>query len=445
MKVAFIMPSLHGRPSRDAMAPLCFAVLQAHTPPEVETELLDERIEPIRYDGRADLVALSVETYTARRAYQIAARFRARGVPVVMGGYHPTLLPDEALGFSDAIVVGEGERVWPRLLDDLAHGRLQRVYRDTTFPPLDGPPPDRTVFRGKRYASLTLVQNGRGCRHHCDFCSIHAFFGASLRQRPAGEVADEIARAGGRHVFFVDDNLLVDSAQARALCEALLPLRVRWSCQVSIDVVRDAELVRLMARSGCTLALIGLESLDPRNLRQMRKGWALRTGDYASCIGTLRRAGIMVYGTFVFGYDGDTADTFDATVDFALQQHLFLANFNPLTPTPGTALDERLREEGRLVHERWWLASGYRYGEAAFHPRGMTARELTEGCYRARTRFYSGASIVSRLAGSRLTLRSPRRTAFYLAANLVSRREVHRKQGQALGAPPAAGPVEVTA
>lgn len=435
MRVTFVVPSLHGRPSRDAMAPLCFAVLQANTPPGVETSLMDERLEPLRFDLATDLVALTVETFTARRAYQIAARFRARGVPVVMGGHHPTLLPVESLEFADAVVVGEGERTWPRLLDDLARGRLQPIYRDMSFPPLDGPPPERSLFRGKRYANLTLVQSGRGCRHHCDFCSVHAFFGHSLRQRPTGAVVEEIARAGGRHVFFVDDNLFADAAQARDLCEALLPLQTSWSCQVSIDRLRDPEIVRLMARSGCAIALVGLESLDPHNLRQMRKGWAVGSGEYVDRIGALRRAGIMVYGTFVFGYDGDTPASFDATVDFALEQRLFLANFNPLAPTPGTALERRLRAEGRLVHDRWWLAPDYRYGDAALHPRGMTARQLTEGCYHARTRFYSGKSIATRLARSRLTMTSPRRAALYMTANLISRREVRRKQGRVLGAP----------
>jgi radical SAM superfamily enzyme YgiQ (UPF0313 family) len=435
MKVAFVMPSLHGRPSRDAMAPLCFAALQARTAPGVETVLFDERLEPVPLDADVDLVALSVETYTARRAYQIAAAYRARGIAVVMGGHHPTLVPEESLAHADAVVAGEAERTWPRLLDDFARGRMQRLYRETEPVPLAGARFDRSIFRGRRYAGLTLVQYGRGCRHACDFCSIHAFYGTRMRQRPVGEVADEIAREAGGHVFFVDDNLFVDAGRARELCEALLPLRIRWSCQTSIDLLRDRELVRLMAHSGCTVALIGFESLEAANLEQMRKGWALRAGGYADCVRALHDAGIQVYGTFVFGYDRDTPRSFDRTVEFALDQRLFLANFNPLTPMPGTALDGRLRREGRLIHERWWLMPGYRYGEAAFHPRGMSADELTEGCYRARSRFYSRSSIARRLLASPRTLANPRRVAIYLGANAVSRREVHAKQGRLLGAP----------
>lgn len=445
MRIAFIRPSLDGSPSRDAMAPLAFAILKSLTPPGVRTALYDERIERVPLDTPADLVALSVETYTARRSYQIAAHFRRRGVPVVMGGHHPSLLPEEALQHADAIVIGDAEGLWPRVVADAARGRLERVYRQDAVPPLTDVLPDRSIFDGKRYVGLTLVQSGRGCRFHCEFCSVHAFYHRTLRQRPAEEVAEELRRAGGRDVFFVDDNLFYDVDSAVRLFQAIAPLKLRWSCQISLDVVRDPALVRLMASSGCTIALIGLESLDAGNLRQMGKGWSRRLGDPGDAIRGLQRAGIMVYGTFVFGYDGDTAASFDRTVQFALDHQLFLANFNPLTPTPGAALHDRLRREDRLVHDRWWLDPDYRYGQATFRPRGMTAAELTAGCYHARTRFYSGSSIASRFTGSRALLHSPRRAALYLAANLISRREIRRKQGRPLGAALPAEPLGVPA
>lgn len=440
MRILFVRPSISGVPSRDTMAPLCFAILDALTPRDVETTLLDERLEPIDTATPGDLVAMTVETYTARRAYQLAAHFRGRDLPVVMGGHHPSLLPEEALAHADAVVIGDAEALWPRVVEDARRGRLQAVYRQAEPPDLDGPMPRRRLFRGKPYLGLTLVQTGRGCRYHCEFCSIHALYGPHLRQRPVGEVVEEIRRTGGRDVFFVDDNLFSDVASARALFEALLPLRIRWSCQVSVDVTRDRDLVRLMARSGCATALVGFESLDPANLRQMRKSWSLRHGGAADTIRTLREAGIMVYGTFVFGYDADTPASFDATAEFALRQGLFLANFNPLTPTPGAKLYDRLRDEGRLIHERWWLDPSYRYGDATFHPRGMSAAALADGCYRARMRFYSGRSIARRLVGSGGTLHTPRRVAVYMTANLISRREIRAKQGRALGAPADAAP-----
>src|SRR5262245_3839428 len=421
--------------SGDAMEPLCFAILKGLTPPDVETVLYDERLEPVPVDEPTDLVAMTVETYTARRAYQLADAYRQRGVPVVMGGYHPTFLPEEVLGHADAAVEGDAEGVWPQVVADARAGRLKPRYRQDSFPALAGSRPDRSVFAGKRYAPLALVQYGRGCRYACEFCSIRAFYGASVRQRPIPEVVAEIEQAGRRHVFFADDNLFVDVPRARALFEAVRPLGITWSCQVSIDVARDPELVRLMSRSGCIVALIGFESLDAANLAQMRKGWNLRQGGYDAAIGRLQDAGIMLYGTFVFGYDRDTVASFGRTLEFAVRHRFCLANFNPLTPTPRAPLLDRLRREGRLINDPWWLDPGYRYGQATFHPRGMTAAELTEGCYRARSRFNTYRCILVRLWEPRATLRSPYRAGIFLAANLVSRREVLAKQGLPLGAP----------
>jgi radical SAM superfamily enzyme YgiQ (UPF0313 family) len=417
------------------MQPLCFAILKTLTPPDVETTLYDERLEAIPYDDPTDLVALTVETYTARRSYQIAREYRRRGVTVVMGGYHPTFLPDEALQYADAVVQGDAEGIWERVIADARAARLERLYRQAEFPSLRGSRLDRSVFANKRYLPITLVQYGRGCRFNCDFCSIRAFYGSSQRQRPVREVVQEIERCGRAHVFFVDDNLFVDVPKAEELFHALIPLRIAWSCQTSIDVVRNPRLVELMGRSGCTTALIGFESLDPQNLAQMKKKWNLKYGDYATSIRVLQDAGIMIYGTFVFGYDRDTADSFDVAVEFAMRNRFYLANFNPLTPTPRTPLFDRLRTTGRLLHDRWWLAPDYRYGEATFRPRSMTADELTAGCYRARTEFNTYRSILRRAVDKRTNARTPYRLGLYVYANLVSRREIHSKQGRPLGEP----------
>jgi radical SAM superfamily enzyme YgiQ (UPF0313 family) len=435
MKVTFIRPNLYEGRSTDAMEPLCFAILQSLTPSDVETELYDERLEPIHFDLCTDLVALTVETYTARRAYAIADRYRARGVPVVMGGYHATFLPDEALEHADAVVIGDGEAAWPKVVADAAAGRLQRRYEDDPYPSLDAMMPDRSIFRGKRYTPSTSIQYGRGCRFNCDFCSIRAFYGSNLRQRPVENVVEEIKRDGRRFIIMVDDNLFVDADKAKALFEALIPLKIKWSCQASIDVTRDKELVTLMARSGCIATLVGFESLEPASLKDLNKGWNLKWVSYEDAIATFKRAGIMIYGTFVHGTDHDTPAVFDAAADFALRHKLFLANFNPLTPTPGARLYHRLEAEGRLLYERWWLDPRYRYGDAAFRPLRMTPEQLTEGCYRARTRFNTIGSIASRLLDPEANMRSPRHAATYLLANTISRREIHAKQARTLGGP----------
>ncbi len=432
MKITFVRPNLYSARSTDAMEPLAFAILTALTPPGVELALYDERVEPIPLDSPTDLVAMTVETYTARRAYQLAAQFRRRGVPVVMGGYHPTFLPDETLRFADAVVIGDAEQVWPQLVADAQAGRLQPVYRSTAYPPLAGLSPDRRLFKGKRYAPAGLVQTGRGCRFACEFCSIHAFYGDSLRQRPLAEVVAEIERLHRKHIFLVDDNLFVNEAQARALFQALIPLNIRWSCQVSIDIAHNEELLALMAKSGCTTALIGFESLNPDNLAQMKKKWNLKYGDYATAVQKFHDRGIMIYGTFVFGYDQDTVDSFEISLEFALRSKFYLANFNPLTPTPGAQLYDRLQAEGRLIFERWWLDPRFRYGQATFHPRRMTADQLTAGCFNTRQKFNEYANIARR-ALNKANGGHPYRLGLHLASNLISRREIYRKQGRMLG------------
>lgn len=410
-----------------------FAILAARTPEDVAVTLVDERLEPIPYDEPTDLVAITVETYNARHSYQIAARFQQRGVPVVIGGYHATFLPQEALQFVDAVVIGDAEGVWEQVVRDARAGTLRTIYRAVEPPSLAGLRFDRGIFRGKRHAPIPLVQYGRGCRYACEFCSIRAFYGSNLRQRPVREVVAEIEALDRRHIFLVDDNIFVDVPKAEELFRALVPLNIRWSCQVSIDVANNETLMRLLEKSGCTTAVVGFESLDARNLKQMRKLWNLRHSDFDTAVRKFYDRGIMIYASFVFGYDQDTADSFDRCVEFALRSKFYLANFNPLTPMPGAALYDRLQSEGRLIHDRWWLAPDYRYGQATFRPRGMTADELTEGCFRARCEFNRYSSIVSRAFDFDTNCRDPYRLGLFAASNLISRREIYRKQGRRLG------------
>ncbi len=253
-------------------------------------------------------------------------------------------------------------------------------------------------------------------------------------QRPVEDVVAEIETLPRhRPVFFVDDNLFSDVPTLTRLLEAITPLRVRWMCQTTIDVTRDERLLALMAKSGCMLATVGFESLSEVNLKQIGKKWNLRRGDYTSGIRKLHDHGIMIYGTFVFGYDDDGPDAFDRSVDFALESGFCLANFNPLTPTPGTALMARLEHERRLLHDRWWLDAQFRYGQATFTPRRMTPDELTEGCWRARQQFYRYSSIARRAWSLRGLYFRPSRLGVLMASNIVSRREIRRKQGSRLG------------
>lgn len=431
--ITFLRPNLGEGFSADAMTPLVFAILKARTPPEIATTMIDERVEPLRMVP-TDLVAMTVETFTARRAYELAGRYRREGVPVVMGGHHPSMVPEESLAHADAVVIGDAEGTWEQVVADAAAGRLQRLYRSK---PGEGGAPayDRSIFSGRRYAPISLVQVGRGCRFACDFCSIHAFYGTYRAQRdPADIVAEMRALPRRRMVFFVDDNLYWRRDVFVALMRALIPLKMRWCCQITIDVARDDELLDLMAAAGCALALIGFESLDRDSLKQMRKNWNGVAGSYDDVIGRFHVRGIMLYGTFVFGYDADTPASFDRAADFAREQSLCIANFNPLTPMPGTGLYDRLRAEGRMVRDTWWLDPSYRYGDAIFQPRGMSTGELSEGPMRARRAFYGWRSIAERAMRGAPMWRDPYKIGTMLLANWISRREIVRKQGRPLAA-----------
>ncbi len=416
------------------MEPLQPALLAALAPAEVERRFYDDRLEAIPYDEPTDLVALSVETFTARRSYQIASEFRRRGVPVVMGGFHATLCTEEVRRHAESVVIGEGEELFPLLLDDYRHGRPQAVYHAERRPPLGRVQPERSIFVGKRYLPIRLVESARGCPLQCDFCAVQSFFGATQSHHPADRVADEVRRVSrpGQLIFFIDDNFSADPEAAKELMRALVPLGIRWVSQASIDVAWDEEALDLMRRSGCQGLLIGFESLDDGNLAAMNKRLNLQRGGAREALERFRAYGVRIYGTFVFGYDGDSHGTIRSTVDFCQREGLFIAGFNHITPFPGTSLYDRLEREGRLLYDAWWLDERYRYNQVPFRPRSMTPEELEQGCLAARRSFYSWPAILRR-SRHRIHLRSPFMWFYFLAVNALHHFEIETRSGLPLG------------
>ena len=442
MRLTLVYPSVgrkEGQPYVRAwqMEPLSMAVLAGLTPANVDVCFYDDRMECIPFDEPTDLVAISVETFTALRAYKIARQFRARGVPVVMGGYHVTLLPEEAETEADAIIVGDAEPIWQQLLDDAQRKQLEPRYDGTQRRrSLTHIRPRRDIFAGKQYQNITLVEFARGCNFRCDFCSITAFHKANQSHRPAHEVAAEMERTGSRRFFIVDDNIVSQPERARELCRELIPLNINWVGQASIHIAQDDELLRLMAASGCRGVLIGMESLDPQNLRDMGKEWNLSGGTYADSLRRFREHGLAVYGTFVFGYDQDNHDVIRRSVEFAREQKLFLAAFNHLIPFPGTPLFRRLQKQGRLLTPKWWLDPESRMGDVTFRPLQMDPDELKQACLDARNDFYRWGSMFERMCDRRANLKNATMAGVFWALNLQAHFDIDLRQGLRLGAGP---------
>jgi radical SAM superfamily enzyme YgiQ (UPF0313 family) len=416
------------------MEPLPAAAIAGLTPKDVELRFYDDRMEKIPYDEATDAVAISLETYTAKRVYQIASEYRKRNVPVIVGGFHASLVPEEAERYAEAVVIGEAEPIWPTVIDDLRHGTLKKRYHGSERPQLEKIRPDRSIFRGKRYLPIGLVETGRGCRFPCEFCAIQVFFDRTHRTRPIDNILAELEslKKSRKVFFFVDDNFAGNIKAAKPLLEALAPMNIRWITQMSINAAHDEEFLELLSKSGCKGVLIGFESLDRETLRSMNKNFNAMRGGYEVALSNLRRYDIRVYGTFIFGYQNDTPETFNDTVEFAIAQRLYIAAFNHLTPFPGTALYKRLKNENRLRFDAWWLDGEYRYNDVPFTPERLRHEDVTRLCVESRRKFYSWGSILRR--GLDKTNRSdPFMFRNFFPINHMHRADVSKRNGYPLG------------
>jgi len=404
MKLGLIVPATPGRSQKQKktlIPPLGLAMVAALTPPEVEVSLTDENITAIDFCKEVDLVAITALTVTAPRAYEIADAFRARGVKVVLGGVHPSMLPEEAGQHADAVVIGEAESIWPNLIEDFKANKLQKLYRQHERPSLVGLPiPRRDLFTKGAYYVANTVSTTRGCPYSCSFCSVTSFFGHTYRCRPIEEVLKEIEELGEKKfIAFVDDNIVGNPKFAKELFRALIPYKIKWIAQASVTIAKDDELLKLAAASGCIDLLIGFESLSPSNLRAVGKRINV-VNEYENVIRKIHSYGIAIHGFFIFGFDEDDENVFQRTVRFAQRMRLETAQFDFLTPYPGTALGESLDKAGRIVTKDW---SKYGYG-LVFEPKPMSPEMLQKGHDWAWREFYSLPSIWRRVGVARHNL-----------------------------------------
>jgi radical SAM superfamily enzyme YgiQ (UPF0313 family) len=364
----------------------------AAVPQPFQTVVVDEEVESFDFDSVADLFGISFMTYNAPRAYEIADELRRRGKTVIVGGYHPTLLPEEAAAHADAVCIGEAETNVPRMIADFCAGTLQKFYRGGLADLRTLQIPDRRLIQGGLYAPVTAVQATRGCPNECRFCSISSFFGHRFRARPVENVVAEIGPLG-THLLFMDDNLTADQDYAKELFSRMIPLNKRWYSQCSVSIAYNDELLTLAAKSGCRGLFLGLESLSEENLSGWSKG-SNKARDYEGIIRKIHAAGIGIIAGIVFGYDWDTTRVFPETLDFLLRNNVDALQATILTPFPGTPLYAEMNAQGRLTDHNW---AHYDFRHVVFNPAHMSPHDLRRGHDWVLGRFYSGRSVAQRI------------------------------------------------
>ena len=430
MKIAFLRPNIGGQRSNDAIEPLAFSVLAGLTDRNRhELVLFDERIEEIPMQLDVDIVVISTFTLTAKRAYTIAKNYRKKGIYTVIGGYHASLVPEEVMENADTVFVGSGEPTWKKFLEDFEKGVQKKVYECLKLADINNVVYDRSIFEGKKYSFIVPVQFGRGCMHQCEFCTIGAVHKGDYQHRNVENVINEIkdifrTNKRAKIIYFVDDNIFCNKKKSIELFSELKKLKIKWACQGSIDIARDEKLIKLMSEAGCIEMLLGFENINIKNIRKMNKK-ANYEFDYEKIVEIFRKYKILIHASYVIGYDYDTKDCFQEILDFSNRHKFFLAGFNPALPIPGTPFYDRLRKEGRLLYEKWWLDDDFRYGKTAFQPHNMTIEEFESGILKCKVEYNRHGNIWRRLFDSGANFYHP---LVFLAVNYINRKEIYNKK-----------------
>lgn len=429
MKITLIKPSLGrivaGYNLNDgSMEPLQLALIAGLVKQTDEVLMYDDRIEQIPFDEATDLVCITVDSFSARRAYEISAEYKKRGVIVVLGGMHVSLLPVEAMQYADTIVIGDSEPVWEELITDVKRKQLKKKYSAPFNIPQEGVFPNRDIFKNKKYLPISLMQFSRGCKFNCTFCSVSKFFKHSHKCRKIDDVLAEIEKDKLKTILFVDDNMVSNKADLKVFLRELIPMKVKWASQSSIDMVNDRDLLKLMADSGCIGNLIGFESININTLKAFNKSPNIRDfNSYKEVLEIFSDYGFLTWASFMIGNDLDTLDSIEKTVEFAIKNKFTLAFFHLLMPYPGTQIYEQFKNEDRLLYDgKWWNHPGYRYNQATFKPKLMSPQELSEATVKANKDFYSVSSITQRVFDRKTNMRNLINFMIYSRFNYVLRK-----------------------
>jgi radical SAM superfamily enzyme YgiQ (UPF0313 family) len=397
MKLLLISPR-----SSDKRSPVGFKVPQvalqiiaALTPEDIKVSMVDEHISDIDFSKDYDLVGISIMTATAKRGYHLAKTFKEKGSKVVFGGIHASVMPEEAINYGDAVVVGEAEGSWSNLIEDFKQNSLKKYYNnkepDLSKTPL--PKRDSRIDRSVLGIKWPGFYTTKGCPYDCEFCSVSSVYGKKIRTLPIPHVIKDIENANSKVLLSLDDNVAANPKYAKSLFKEMSHLNIEWGGQCTVTIANDGELLQLCRKSGCRGLFIGLESVSPASMRKMRK--TLKSmKDNEDAIKKIQDAGIIFHPSFVFGLDDDTKAVFDDTLEFLYRNRITTATFNILTPYPGTRLYRRLKQEGRLISEDW---NHYNHCSVTFRPKNMTERELAEGYFFLKKEFYSLSNICRRI------------------------------------------------
>lgn len=400
MKILLISPAVDAekRTNKGLMMPqLALYILAGLTPPEHEVVIIEEETCHINLEQECNMVGISCMTANAPRAYELCREFKRRGKTVILGGVHPSILPDEALQHADCVVVGEAEGVWEILIKDFQNNNLKRKYHDP-IPDLGKyVPKDFSKMIKKGLFNLIPIMTTRGCPYNCDFCCVTNLFGKKIRHIPIENVVRDIQESGSKNFMFLDDNIIGHPKYAKELFRAIKLLRIKWVGQASISLLtRDDELMQLAAESGCKVLFIGIESVSEEQLQSMRK--AIKDIEHLeSAIKKIKKMGILILASIIFGFDNDTKEIFNETVRFLIRNKVSIASFNVLTPYPGTNIYENFKNENRLITTEWMY---YDHNTVVFKPINMTPYELQIGKINARKKFYSLSSVMKRSLGN---------------------------------------------